>query len=150
MMDGETVAITRYDSPLEAHLARAKLAAAGIEASLANEMGAHLSPGAPGATSIQLAVAREDAWRAVEILGRGLDEPEPEWSNVAQDPERCPTCESSFIEIRPPSVLGQILRAILRSFVPIPASTLETKSRACGVCGHRWKARPPETSQAPS
>lgn len=149
-MDEETVAIARYDSPLEANLARAKLAAAGIEASLANEMGAQLSPGAPGANQIQLAVAREDAWRAVEILGRRADEPAPEWSQVAQDLERCPACESSFIEIRPPSVFGQIFRAILTSFVPIPASTLETKSRACGVCGNRWKAHPPETSQAPS
>jgi hypothetical protein len=150
MMDEETVAIARYDSPLEANLARAKLAAAGIETSLTNEMGAHLSPGAPGAIPIQLAVAREDAWRAVEILGRRVDEPAPEWSSVPKDPERCPTCESSFIEIRPPSVLGQIFRAILTSFVPIPASTLETKSRACGVCGHRWKARPPEMGEAPS
>ena len=141
-MADERVAVARYRSPIEAGLARARLASMGIDAFLANDSEA-ADPNLFDGMAVQLTVERADARRALEALQQGMaEQAESSWSEPTGAPARCPVCESSFIQIRRPSVLGRIFRALLTSFVPIPSAALESKSRACGVCGHRWKSRP--------
>ncbi|MEE9278976.1 MAG: hypothetical protein V3V67_02260 [Myxococcota bacterium] len=141
-MADNRIAVARYRSPIEAGLARARLASVGIEGFLVNDSGA-AHPDQFDGMAVQLEVERADARGALEALQQGLGEqaessgPEP-----IGELERCPVCESSFIQIRERSVLGRIFRALLTSFVPIPSAALESKSRACGVCGHSWKSRP--------
>ena len=141
-MADERIAVARYTSPIEAGLARARLASMGIEASLANDSGV-ADPTQFEGMAVQLTVERADARRALEALQQGMaEQAESSRSEPLGEVERCPVCESSFIQIQEPSVLGRIFRALLTSFVPIPSAALESKSRACGVCGHRWKSRP--------
>ncbi len=150
-MPEERVAVARYSSPIEANLARMRLAIAGIEASLTNEQAAALSGVPEDGLPIQLEVARTDARGALEVLGQRAEEPAEErtWRNRDVNPERCPICGSSFVEVQQPSISGRILRTLLTSLVPIPASTLESKSRSCGVCRHRWKKQLGETHEPP-
>ena len=141
MMPDELVAIARYHSSSEANVARARLASAGIDSTLADEMGVEVSGELENQLPVQLSVTRTQGRQALEILRQAPAEPAPEskWSDRVES-ERCPVCESSFIEVQQSSLLGQIWRAVLKSLVPLPASALESKSRSCGVCRHRWKS----------
>ena len=155
-MADELVAIARFHSSNDANLARARLESAGIQSTLADETGVEVSGELESQLPVQLAVTRMQARQALEILREAAAEPAPEskWSDRVES-ERCPVCESSFVEVQQTSMLGQILRAVLTSLVPVPASALESKSRSCGVCGHRWKssaegrARPGQVSTPP-
>ena len=150
MMSDELVAIARYHSSNEANLARARLESAGIDSTLADETGAEVSGELENQLPVQLAVMRTQARQALEILRQAAAEPapEPKWSDRVES-ERCPVCESSFTQVQDASMLGRILRAVLTSLVPLPASALESKSRSCGVCGHRWRSSAPEGGAAP-
>ncbi len=141
MMTDGLVAIARYHSSSEANLARARLASAGIDSTLADETGVEVSGELENSLPLQLAVTRTRARQALEILRQAAAEPapEPKWSDRVES-ERCPVCESSFIEVQEAGMLGQIFRAVLTSLIPLPASALESKSRSCGVCRHRWKS----------
>ncbi len=140
-MAEELVAIARYHSSSEANLARQSLASAGIDSTLADEAGAEISGELEDQVPVQLAVMRTQARPALEVLRRLAAEPaeESKWSDRVEL-ERCPVCESSFVEVQKASRLRQLFRAVLTSLVPLPASALESKSRSCGVCGHRWKS----------
>lgn len=137
-MSDTRVAIARYHSPIEAGLARATLESAGIEASLGTP--ADVADPAALGMAVQLEVARADARQALEILQRSEEGVERKWSDPRGEPERCPICESSFVEVRAPSPARQVLRALLASFIPLPPSAFASPSRTCGVCGHRWKS----------
>ncbi len=150
-MPEERVAIARYPSPFEANLSRMRLAIAGIEASLTNEQAAALSGVPEDGFPIQLEVTRTDASVALEVLGQRAEEPAQErtWRDRDVSPERCPICGSSYVEVQQSSIAGRILRTVLTSLVPIPGSALESKSRSCGVCKHRWKKKAGETDEPP-
>ena len=136
-MAEDLVAIARYHSSSEANLARQSLASAGIDSTLADEAGVEISGELEDQVPVQLAVMRTQARPALEILRRLAAEPaeEPKWSDRVES-ERCPVCESSFVEVQRASMLRQIFRTVLTSLVPLPASALESKSRSWGVCGH--------------
>ena len=144
MMADELIAIARYHSSSEANLARTRLASAGIDSTLADETGVEVGGEFENQLPVQLAVRHTQARQALEILRQAAaaePAPGPKWSDGVVS-ERCPVCESSFVEVQKASMLGQMLRAVLTSLVPLPASALESKSRSCGVCGHRWKSSP--------
>lgn len=67
---GETVIVASYTRPVEAHLARGRLEAEGIQAFVLDEQAITVNPFlAPALGGVKVAVAAADASRAREILG---------------------------------------------------------------------------------
>ena len=134
----ELVSIARFTSPIPAQLARARLELAGIPAVLQGEASGLL---------IDLRVLRAYADEALELLTSQPEaEPVPteggpealEWGPDTEV-ERCLICQSSFVEVKEPSLPLRMLRGLLRTLLPLPDSLFRSRQRRCGVCGHQWR-----------
>lgn len=148
-MDGSLVTIARFQSPLDANLARAQLEAAGIRAWLSNELAS--AYGGPG-MSVDLQVAESDEVEALTILGHPparREEPPASWRE-REEPERCPVCEGSLVQRREPGVTGRLVRFVFSVFLPLPDGVFASRRRFCGVCGFRWRAGEAGPERIPS
>jgi hypothetical protein len=127
---GKPVTIAAFIHPIEAHLAKTKLASVGIESFLADEhiasMDWHFSNAVGG---IKLKVDGSAAERAVRVLG-GVHFEE----GIGLKEDKGPLC----IMCNSPGVHTPGLLSLLASFLPLPY----VKRRwECRRCGHRWEAR---------
>ena len=127
------VALARFNSPVEAYLAKSRLELEGISCFISNEF----SPGA-----VELHVADSAVDKAIAVLG-GVSAPEdvPAQSSASEEPTRCPVCGSSFVSIEPGPFLWRAFRALILAIVPLPTELLSSGKMHCGVCSHRWKEK---------
>jgi len=141
------VTIQVFDSPWAAQLARARLAAAGIEAVIADEHFARMIT-LNTAGGARLQVREPDAAAAAEVL---LHETAlPELYLVTEEDAaapRCPGCRSDRLAFERWSRIGFVSSAILLGFpIPVP------KNRwLCRSCGAAWNEEdlPPRRPAAP-
>jgi hypothetical protein len=123
------VTIAAFAHPIQAHLARTKLASAGIVSFLADEhiasMDLHFSSVVGG---IKLKVERAAAPTAVKILGleSSSDYPEEAENITGHGPGLCPVCGSG--EFIPRGLLSR-----LASVLPLP---FYKPRLGCARCGH--------------
>jgi hypothetical protein len=132
------VTVAAYSTPWEAQLVRARLEAAGIEASLADEHTIRLAwmfSYAMGGVKLQ--VRPEDLAAAEEALARA--EPLPEIYLVEEGERiavhRCPACRSPELVYRRWS-LGAFVGSWLLLGFPLPVLRRRWSCRACGTA---WK-----------
>jgi len=120
---GRLVAVAVFAHAVEAHLARARLEAEGIEAALVGE---HVAGVLVGVQSVSVHVPASDAERARAVLAAAAempDRPSADWVTDELDAPRCPACGS--------------LRVVFeRALWPFPA--LRRRAR-CERCGESWR-----------
>ncbi len=165
-MDDPLVTIAKFHSALDANLARARLEAVGIRAFVSNEMAAGYGP---SGMEIGLQVLESDELDAIAVLsgeaapaergGRADTRPDDPFASPAaapsgwkerEEPERCPVCEASMVEIKQASAPLRLLHFLLSLVLPIPDSALTSRGRSCGVCGYRWKSGDPGVTRVPT
>lgn len=132
------VTLRTYAMPWEAQLARARLAAEGIEVAIPEEHLSRLYCGNAG--GIRLQVRAADLEHAEELLRRL--QPIPEIHLVTEDDlarRRCPTCLSEDVGRRAFAASRTVLG------VPLPVPELRW---VCGGCGAVWKQQEEETVAA--
>jgi hypothetical protein len=132
---GELVTYRTYLEPVDAQLARARLAAEGIEAHVLDE-GIHnvIMPGS--ASGIRLQVPEGDLARVHDILR------EHPWERPRDDGEgsgvvRCPRCELAYCFHERMNVEGHSAAAALSFFETI-FMMRSPKRWHCHKCGHVW------------
>jgi hypothetical protein len=130
------VGIASFASPVEAHLARGRLLAEGIEAALTGEHAAGLLSGLQG---VRLWVREADRDRALALI------PSEAPSGVRRsahfvtadlDAPRCPRCQGLAVEADP---LQRPLLAFAWRVLGVPMPALRARRR-CRLCGKSWRA----------
>jgi hypothetical protein len=125
-MTGKLVTIATYHQAMEAHVAKTKLASAGIDAFLADEhiasMDWHYSNVVGG---IKLKVEESEAERAAKVLGL-------EAAGFYSEEESGPAC----IVCNSPDVRTHGILSLLAIVFPLP---FLKRKWECGRCGHRWE-----------
>jgi hypothetical protein len=132
------VTLRTYAMPWEAQLARARLAAEGIEGTIPEEHLSRLYCGNAGGVRLQVRAA--DLEHAEELLHRL--QPIPEIYLVTEDDvarRRCPTCLSEDVGRRAFAASRTVLG------VPLPVPELRWVCRGCGAA---WKEEGPEGPEA--
>ena len=134
-----TVTVARYFEPSEAHVVRALLESAGLQATVADDH--HVTAnypltGALGGVRVQVPAGQADEARAlVAAYASGDLERELEEA-VGEPPEACPACGSTRFATRAPAT-GKLLAVAVWLFgaatFPLRGSRCE-----CADCGHRW------------
>ena len=120
----------------EAHVARARLEAAGIPASVENEHLASIQWELTSALGgVRVCVPRERAGEAAAIVSRDeSDSFEPDEIAAGDDGPRCPRCNAGLGQ---PSHAGLRARA-LSLLIGFPL-LFWNRSVVCDACGHRWR-----------
>lgn len=139
------VTVASFTNPLEAHIARGRLEAEGIQAFVAHEHHVwanwFLSTALGG---VKIQVSPPDAQRAAEILG---DERTGRYEALLEAQARpapapvCPVCHSRDIQAVHRSERISLVVVWLSS-LPLPYTSGTMKCRACG---HRWVNRQQKT-----
>ena len=134
-----TVTVARYFEPSEAHVVRALLESAGLQATVADDH--HVTAnypltGALGGVRVQVPAGQAAEAQALVAayasgeLARELED------TVGETPETCPACGSARFSTRAPAT-GKLLAVAVWLFgaatFPLRGSRGE-----CGDCGHRW------------
>lgn len=123
------VVVAAFSAATEAHLARARLEAAGVEAWIGNEHFSSVYPLAGViAGGIKLMVREEDAVLAGEVLY-------PEDSEAGTDQQRCPQCDSENTGANTVGFTRLMLLTLLTCGFYLPVFY---KRNRCGDCGCRW------------
>jgi hypothetical protein len=141
------VTVRTFDSPWAAQLGRARLEAAGIESSIADEhFSRMITINTAGGARLQ--VREEDAAAAAEVLSREAALPEI-YLVTAEDAARprCPGCKSEHLSFERWSRIGFVSSWILLG-IPIP---IPRHRWLCRSCGAAWKEEnlPARSKQAP-
>ena len=136
---GGMITVARYFEPAEAHVVRALLDSAGLEAVVADEH--HVTANYPlstalGGVRVQVPSEHADAARALVDayasgeLQRDLEE------RTGEPPETCPACGSTAVAGQVPARTKLLAVAVFIA----GAATFPTRSsaRKCGDCGHVW------------
>ena len=140
-MTEKLVTIATYADPIEANLAKIKLASEDIDCFLADENAVAvywLAAGAMG--GIKLQVKEADASKAAEILSSKKIVTEDEKDNVAIDEPaipNCPQCGSDDVQYEKFS-RKMVFLSILLIRMPV---TYPKDSYKCRTCGHSWKQK---------
>ncbi len=124
------VTLARFASPVEAHLAKARLELEGIPSVVYNE----LSIG-----EVELRVASSMVNQAIALLGGADAARALRVDGPAAETVRCIVCRSSFLIREEGPALWRLFRTLILSLVPLPAQWFDRGRIRCGVCGHRWK-----------
>ncbi len=124
------VALARFASPVEAHLAKARLELAGIKSMVSNEA---------SIGEVELRVASSAVDEAIAVLGGTRAVRELRSSRAPEETARCLICRSSFLIPEEGSAGWRILRSLILSALPLPSEWFYSRKVRCGVCGHRWK-----------
>jgi len=124
------VALARFPSSVEAHLAKSRLELEGIPSILSNEF----STG-----EVELRVASSTVHEAVAILGGARSSQALRAYDPPADAPRCLICRSSFLMPEEGPVLWRLFRTIILALLPLPDEWFDRRRVRCGVCGHRWK-----------
>ncbi len=153
-MPDNYVTIGRYQTPMEAELAKMTLEAAEIPVFLVDSMAAGMLCHLPSVGRVRLQVHEEHADRAKEILeaepimveedieAGGFPEENREPVTVSsQHLSKCPGCGSDRIEVSQ-SLFRALFGLLFGIFVETPSTPHEgpTKNWRCLRCGHRWLA----------
>ncbi|MEE8574740.1 MAG: DUF2007 domain-containing protein [Thermodesulfobacteriota bacterium] len=133
-MSGNLITVQSYSTPLDAHMAKSRLDAAGIYAVIVDEhtvtMNWLLSNAVGG---VKVKVLEEDLQDARLVLElNSLDEPEA--SEVHECWGACPICSSLDVEYFTDK-RGPFLSWLFLGFLAFPAG----KKLKCNGCGHIWK-----------
>lgn len=132
--DERWVTIAMFAGSPEAHLAAARLDAAGIPAILLDEHVAALGWAAVGVgATVKLQVPAQAAARAAEILN-SRSELANSVETADQPPAACPKCSSD--QVRP--VHRSVGRLILSVLLCVPLLIPGRRYR-CDACGHEWR-----------
>lgn len=133
MTNAGPVVIASFRQPTEAHLARMRLEAEGIEVSLRNENLVSVQPFYTGVVGgVQLVVRPEDAEVSAKIIGSYQSDSH---SRYQVDQQRCPNCESE--DIRRITELGTLLMVLTLLTLGL-AWFLLYRTHKCNKCGHAW------------
>jgi hypothetical protein len=132
---GEPVSIARFSSAIDAELARGRLEAEGIYATIANAVVEGRVEVQVPEEQVELALA---ILQAPEVQAPTSGGPTGLRSESQVDEPRCLICQSSFVEVDDWPLLLRIIRAILLQALPLPREWFESRRRRCGVCGARW------------
>ena len=138
-MDEKLVTVASFNEPLYAHLASAKLEAAGIQGFITDENMAGvywLASQAIGGVKLQ--VRGKDVEKASQILQ--ISSQKQDIKVEKKEPEKetdicCPRCGSEDIECEKYSKTVFYLTIL---FLRFPVPFLKNQYR-CNSCGHRWK-----------
>jgi hypothetical protein len=131
--------VKTFRDPWEAHFFRARLAAEGIPATLANDQ--HIWVNWPISTALGgVRVQVPDAFseQAEDVLARCASGAyQAELAEMFGDIEerRCPVCGARDIKRRPP--LGELLFGLV--MLLFTAVKVSATNCTCRVCGHRWR-----------
>ncbi|HEX4854211.1 putative signal transducing protein [Arenimonas sp.] len=135
-----TVTIARYFEPSEAHVVRALLESAGLQATVADDQlvtANYPLTGAMGGVRVQVPPGQAEEARAL-VAAYANGELERELEEAVGEPveEACPACGSHRFATRAPTT-GKLLAVAVWLFgaatFPLRGSRGE-----CGDCGHRW------------
>jgi hypothetical protein len=137
------VAVAVYDRPHEAHLARLRLEAEGIECALQDEhMGGLTGPPIFG---VRLHVQHWQSGAARRVLddcaprsAAAASADSADWVTGDLGAPRCPRCGSLRVEPDRWTAAGRV-RAWLSLGLGLP---FRRHDRGCGHCGHRWRGAP--------
>lgn len=132
----DRIVVATFPTPVEAHLARASLEAAGIPAAVENE---HLAGiqwlYASAIGGVRVTVAASEAEEAAAVLRAVGPASAPATVADARDEgDACPRCGA---DAGPPPRTRRRFRA-LSLLVGVPFSTSPGRRR-CAACGHRWR-----------
>lgn len=131
---GELVTVASYTDAIQAHLARGRLEAEGIEAEVADEHYVSANWMMSNALGgVKLRVPERMAERAAQIL-RELEAGEFALPEAARDETHCPRCGSDAVEASSGSWRIAVLGLHLFQ-LPLPFTRF---SHRCRHCGHRW------------
>ncbi len=130
------VGIASFASPVEAHLARGRLLADGIEAALTGEHTAGLLSGLHGVRLWVRELDRERALALIPAEGPGGGRRSAHFVTADLDAPRCPRCRSLAVESDP---LRRPLLAFAWLVLGIPLPGLRARLR-CRLCGKGWRA----------
>ena len=162
-MDDELVDIARFETPVEAHLAKLRLDEAGVLAFVIGENLGGLRVFGVGGDAVRVQVRAADAARATEVLARvrkELDESfdpdveEAEPDAVEPSPDGAAGADElvEVVATAAPEPERDAGRAACPACggarverVPDPAARglrrlFDRSGRRCGRCGHRWSA----------
>ena len=124
------VALARFASPVEAHLAKGQLELAGIPSVVSNEA---------SIGEVELRVASSAVDEAIAVLGGTRAVRALRSSRAPEETARCLICRSSFLIPEEGSGVWRIFRTLILSVLPLPSEWFHSRTVRCGVCGHRWK-----------
>lgn len=128
------VTVASYTDAIQAHLARGRLEAEGIDAQIADEHYVSANWMMSNALGgVKLRVPERMAVRAAEIL-RGLEAGEFALPEADREAGHCPCCGSDAIDVSHGSWRIAVLGLHLLQ-LPLPFARV---SHRCRHCGHRW------------
>ena len=133
------VTLASFSTPMEAGLARSRLAAEGIDAFLDNEnlVAANwLLSGATGGVKLQ--VRASQIAHAQEVLQKRhelAEEDRDEDDGYTDEPWRCPSCHHRSLDLVPFSP-GAIVFSLLLLGLPL---LFIDRTKVCRECGHQWR-----------
>lgn len=123
------VVVAAFSEATEAHLARARLEAAGVEAWIGNEHFSSVYPLAGVlAGGVKLMVREEDATLAEEVLY-------PDDAEAGAAPQRCPQCDSAHVGVNTVGFTRLMLLTLLTCGLYLPVFYRRNR---CDDCGCRW------------
>lgn len=131
-----------FGTPEEAHLAKGRLEAEGIEAFLDNEnlvaMHQFLGAGATGGVGLRVAASQVDAARQIlstPAVLESVDGEALEDEGYADENWRCPKCHRKHVE------LVKLPTWLLLACLPLLGAPLAfiKRRKVCQDCGHRWQ-----------
>lgn len=135
------VTVASYTSPWEAHLAKGRLTAEGIQASIPHEHHVSLHwPISFALRGVRVQVHNSQVERACEVIQSVIrgDYEAPYRNDLEANPGGiCPSCESNRIESRLPRSLVVLDFMVLLLFMVI--FPIRRDQHECLACGNKWK-----------